>query len=166
MKNRLWILLFPVLVIPGCGSPAPETTVPAVEGPPQNSSMADHSLGLNNSIHIDDAIRNAWSGATIQVEEIATTEKREFDIDLGDTIALGETGLVLEAKVFIPDFTMDEGGISSSTAEPINPALQVVITDVSGEKYDGWLFAAMPEIHPYTHSRYSVILLKGIHAAQ
>ena len=43
---------------------------------------------------------------------------------------------------------MDEGGIMSRSAETQNPAARVVITGDGAADYEGWLFAAMPEIHP------------------
>ena len=57
---------------------------------------------------------------------------------------------------------MDDSGITSRGAEPTNPAVRVVITEAGQESYEGWLFATMPEIHPFPHDRYGVFLVEGI----
>ena len=61
-------------------------------------------------------------------------------------------------------FVMDESGITSRSADPNNPAVRVVISENGAVDYEGWLFAAMPGIHPYPHERYRVLLIEGIAA--
>ena len=46
---------------------------------------------------------------------------------------------------------LDEAGITSRSPDPANPAASVVISEESAEPYQGWLFASMPDIHPYPH---------------
>jgi hypothetical protein len=57
---------------------------------------------------------------------------------------------------------MDDDGITSRSADANNPAAHVVITEEGVDDYEGWLFAAMPEIHPFPHARYQVLLVEGI----
>ena len=59
---------------------------------------------------------------------------------------------------------MDEGGITSRSADANNPAANVVITEEGAEDYEGWLFAAMPGIHPFPHEQYQVLLVEGLPA--
>ena len=59
---------------------------------------------------------------------------------------------------------MDESGITSRSTETHNPAARVVISEEGMADYEGWLFAAMPEIHPFPHDRYQVLLVEGIPA--
>ena len=87
-----------------------------------------------------------------------------IEVPLGEKVALGESGLTLSADTFVPDFVMDEGGITSRSAETHNPAVRVVISEAGVADYEGWLFAAMPEIHPFPHDRFQVLLVEGIPA--
>jgi hypothetical protein len=121
-------------------------------------------MALNTEIRLDPAVAGAWSGIRVRLETIDGGEGRSFDVNLGETVPLGDSGINLTAKLFIPDFVMDEGGISSRSPEPKNPAARVIITESGTEPYEGWLFAAMPEIHPYPHDRYQVLLEEGIPA--
>lgn len=119
---------------------------------------------LNTEITLAPEIVAAWSGIRLQVVEPETGDAEAFDIPLGDTVELGGSGLTLTAVAFVPDFVMDEGGITSRSADPNNPAVRVVISEDGAVDYEGWLFAAMPGIHPYPHERYRVLLVEGIAA--
>jgi len=127
-------------------------------------SMGGMMGGLNTDIRLDPEIANAWSGIRVQVVDSETGDGKIIDAALGETVALGDSGLTLLADAFVPDFVMDEGGITSRSAETQNPAARVVITEDGAADYEGWLFAAMPEIHPFPHDRFQVLLVEGITA--
>jgi hypothetical protein len=120
--------------------------------------------GLNTDITVEAAIAEAWSGINVRVVDVETGDASSFEVALGETLALGDSGLTLTATAFVPDFVMDESGITSRSAETHNPAARVVIAEEGTTDYEGWLFAKMPEIHPFPHSRYQVLLVKGIPA--
>ena len=87
-----------------------------------------------------------------------------MDLPLGEAIALGETGLTATALTFIPDFVMGEDGITTRSPEAANPALRIRVIEEGTADYEGWLFAAMPEIHPFPHDTYSIVLMGGLPA--
>ena len=178
---RLSIIPSLILVLAACGA-QPETAgnaapdndlhqltaeMPADE---VHSTAMGEAMGgamgspLNTEITLAPEIAAAWSGIRLQVVESETGDAEAFDISLGDTVELGGSGLTLTAVAFVPDFVMDEGGITSRSADPNNPAVQVVISEDGAVDYEGWLFAAMPGIHPYPHERYRVLLVEGIAA--
>ena len=113
---------------------------------------------------IDPDVAAAWSGVRIRVIDRDGGSEEIFDIPINGAELLGESGLVLSAGAFLPDFILDENGISSRSAEPVNPAVRVIISEDGMEDFEGWLFASMPEIHPYPHQRYEVLLVEGIPA--
>jgi len=119
---------------------------------------------LNTEITVAPEIAAAWSGVRVQVVETETGDAQAFDVPLGETAVLGNSGLTLTAVAFVPDFVMDESGITSRSADPNNPAVRVVITEDGAADYEGWLFATMPGIHPYPHEQYRVLLVEGIPA--
>ena len=118
--------------------------------------------GLNTEINLDPAILSAWSGIRVRVIEGDSEITQSFDVGLAETVELGDTGLTLSAQTFIPDFVMDDDGITSRSPEANNPAARVVISEEGATDYEGWLFAAMPEIHPFPHERFKVLLEEGI----
>jgi hypothetical protein len=133
-------------------------------GDPHSSMSGMMGGALNREVVLDDAIRSAWRAIRVEVAELESDVAQQVEIPLGDTVALGDSGLTLEAVLFVPDFVMDEKGIASRSAEPANPAAKVVIREDGAEDYNGWLFAAMPGIHPFPHENYRVTLVAGVPA--
>ncbi len=181
MRSSLFQIIPLVLFLAACGA-QPETAgnvapdddlhrmtaeMPADD---VHSSAMDEAMGvtmgspLNTEITVLPEIAAAWSGVRVQVVEFETDDAQVFDIVLGDTVELGDSGLTLTAHAFVPDFVMDEGGITSRSADPNNPAVRVLISEDGAVDYEGWLFASMPGIHPYPHERYQVLLVEGIPA--
>lgn len=192
MLDRLPILalvLLTALALTACTKPADQATAPtpaaapetvdahaempdddahrgmAASGDDPHSAMADMMGGsLNREIVLDDAVRAAWRAIRVEVAVIESGVAQQVEVPLGGTVALGDSGLTLEAQTFVPDFVMDENGIASRSAEPNNPAARVVIREQGAEDYQGWLFAAMPGIHPFPHATYRVTLVAGVPA--
>jgi len=169
MRHLFAIALTLPLVLAGCGagSDTAETDVQAmpdddVHATAMGESMGGMMGGLNTDIRLDPEIAGAWSGIRLHVIDSETGDGHIIDVVLGETVALGESGLTLSAATFVPDFVMDEGGITSRSAETHNPAARVVITEEGMADYEGWLFAAIPEIHPFPHDRYQVLLVEGL----
>ena len=168
---RQYFVISLVLVLAACGAgtdteqaevqamPDDDVHATAVGGP-----MGGMMGGLNTDISLDPEIAGAWSGIKVQVVDSETGQTEIFEVTLGESVVLGESGLTLSTDIFIPDFVMDETGIASRSAETHNPAARVVISEEGMVDYEGWLFAAMPEIHPFPHERYQVLLTEGIPA--
>ena len=119
---------------------------------------------LNTELSLDPAIADAWSAIRIRLVDSESGDEQEFVVEIGQILELGDSGLSLAVQGFVPDFVMDEGGITSRSADPNNPAVRVVISEAGAADYEGWLFAEMPGIHPYPHERYRVLLVEGIPA--
>jgi len=171
MRYLFATVLTLALILTGCGAgtDTAETDVQAmpnddVHATAMGESMGGMMGGLNTDISLDPEIANAWSGIRVHVVDSEIGDGQLIDVALGETVALGESGLTLSATAFVPDFVMDERGITSRSAETHNPAARVVITEEGMADYEGWLFAAMPEIHPFPHERYRVLLVEGIPA--
>lgn len=151
----------------GCGGQAPATDPGAPNETPSPaadamSSSIHTSAAVNTDVRLSDEIRAAWGAIKVQVVNSTTGETTEMTVPIGASSKLGDTGLTIEPLVFVPAFVMDAQGITSSSAEPTNPAARVRITEDGMEDYEGWLFAAMPEIHPFPHATYSVVLVEGV----
>jgi len=119
---------------------------------------------LNTDLTLDPSIADAWAAVRVKLVDSESGNEQEFVVDLGQALVLGDSGLTLAVQGFVPDFVMDEGGITSRSADPNNPAARVLISEEGSVDYEGWLFASMPGIHPYPHARYQVLLVEGIPA--
>ncbi|MEE4271074.1 MAG: hypothetical protein V2I67_05350 [Thermoanaerobaculales bacterium] len=188
MRTLTLALTISALAVLGCGgSPDEAPVVPetasahdampndAVHGMPADDvhakamgsmggAMHGGGGGVNADIHLDPETAGDWSAVKIRLVELATMAESFHEVPVGGSAVLGDSGLTLLAEAFIPDFVMDENGITSRSAEPANPAARVVISEDGAADYTGWLFAAMPEIHPFPHETYGVVLVEGIPA--
>jgi hypothetical protein len=188
MRTLTPCLMIATLVALGCGgAPEPdadgadssaahgEMPADAVHGMPDDDAHASamggamggsmHSGGgINAEITLDPAIADDWRAVRVKVVDLSTLAESSYEVPIGGSSALGASGLTLEVVSFIPDFVMSEDGITSRSAEPQNPAARVVISEAGKDDFTGWLFAAMPEIHPFQHPTYGVVLVEGIPA--
>jgi len=171
MRNPRIFVLIALFSALGCGG---STTPPAddVESAPARDGVmeapADGSMhpggGINAEIALDPEVADDWQAIRVRVVELETMNEAFYEVPVGGAAPLGDTGLTLEVLVFLPDFVMGEGGITSRSAEPQNPAARVVIMEEGKDDYEGWLFGAMPEIHAYPHELYGVMLAEGVPA--
>lgn len=188
MRTLTPCLMIATLVAFGCGGdpePGPdgsesaavhgEMPADAAHGMPDDdvhaTAMADatggpmHSGGgINAEITLDPSIADDWRAVRVRVVDLGSLAESSHEVPIGGSSVLGESGLTLEVVSFIPDFVMSEEGITSRSAEPQNPAARVVIREAGKDDFTGWLFAAMPEIHPFQHPTYGVVLVEGVPA--
>jgi len=122
------------------------------------------SIGVNTELHLAPEIAAAWSGVTLHVEDRTGGSSHDVEVPLGKATALPGTDLTVTVDTFVPDFVMGADGIGTRSADPNNPAAHVTIVEAGKTVFDGWLFQKMPDIHPFTHERYAVVLSGGIPA--
>jgi len=178
MRNCRTLIFISLFATLGCGG---STTPPAddVDTTAAERAMPDDDVhagamgssmgggmhqgpGINAEVSLDPEIADDWRAIRVRVVDLGTLEERAYEIPIGGEAPLGDTGLALRAVTFIPDFIMGETGITSRSAEPQNPAARVVIMEDGKDDYEGWLFGAMPEIHPFPHEQYGVVLAEGV----
>jgi hypothetical protein len=176
MRNPFLPGITLMLLLAACGGqPADEQSEVATDAVAEMPNDDVHSQamsgamggpmgGVNTEINLPPEIAAAWTGVRVRLIDSESGESALYDVPLGTATPLGDSGLILTARNFVPDFVMDESGITSRSADPGNPAVQVLVTEDGAEDYEGWLFAAMPGIHPYPHARYQVLLVEGIPA--
>jgi len=178
MKKMMSLVLFAGLSIFGCGQAKTEMTSETNEQVakagaemPKDAvhghgamSGAHEAMKVNTDVHISPEISSAWSGGIIEVKS-KDGEAKRYTLKLGEASSLGNTGLTVTALAFVPDFVMDESGITSRSNEAKNPALEILVQEEGKPDYKGWLFGAMPNVHPFPHDTYSIVLVEGVPSA-
>lgn len=117
-------------------------------------------------IVVPDFVKDKWDGVIIRIEDRKGKETWEATIPTGKRIKLAGTPFEIEVQHFFPSFFMDDTKITSVSNEPRNPAAKIVVWEDNKKIHDGWIFAMMPEIHAFDHSRYGIFLVRGIAAAE
>jgi len=124
---------------------------------------AHEAMKVNTDVHISPEIASAWSGGIVELKS-RDGEAQRYTLRLGEATPLGDSGLTATALAFVPDFVMDESGITSRSNEAKNPALEILVKEEGKPDYKGWLFGAMPNVHPFPHDTYSIVLVEGVPA--
>ncbi|MBZ0273977.1 DUF2155 domain-containing protein, partial [bacterium] len=115
-------------------------------------------------IVVPEEVKEKYKAVDIRFGKREGGEPTTISVPVGESVKLGDSGLTLTVKAFLPAFYMDSARISSVTAELKNPAAKVTITEGDKELFDGWLFAKMPGVHPFEHPTWSVTLATGADA--
>jgi len=162
MLRPIWfalVLLFAVqLPLVGCGrqeeTPAKEVAAPA-EKPVRRPEAR---------VVVPDEVQGRWRAVKIAVLDKETSKEQIYTVEIGSELTLGESGLLLVVKNFLPAFIMDGTTMTSASNETKNPAAQIVITEGEKEVYKGWLFSLYPGTHAFQHPRYSFTLVDFVPA--
>ena len=177
MRPLMILTLLTTLSLFGCGAddtnndlnPPVATDTQTDEGPSNMMGAmtgdGEHDMGLNTEVTMPEEVTAAWRGAIVQVAG-PEGEPQRYDLPFGEAVVLGDTGLTATALVFVPDFVMGDDGITTRSADAVNPALYLRVTEEGTADYEGWLFAAMPGIHPFPHETYSILLADGLPAKE
>ncbi len=160
-KTALYALVLTLalgLAVAGCKKDEeeilPEGDMPAGMGTGSNTMPQ-----VPNQVMIPPDVAKTWKSVVLEVTDKDTREAKTYEIKIGGTAPLGNTGLTAFVEAFLPHFSMQGEAFTSVTNELNNPAARVKITDKDGkELFFSFLFALYPDTHPFDHPKYKVIL--------
>jgi hypothetical protein len=133
---------------------------PGVEPPEMSKRHPDMPLigKVSDDVAIPEEIERRWKAIVIKVTYKDAGDTKKYTIDLKSKFAIPGSKLKIHVENFLPDLSMSPKGITSPSNETRNPAARVIIYDDEEAVFRGWLFKFYPEVHPFKHPRYSIIL--------
>jgi hypothetical protein len=154
MVPKLFLLTSAVMfcllaVLTGCSSKdetqkAPKATVPA----------GDAVVKKQTEVSVPENVKGKWKSVKLSIVDKESNREGFVVIEIGKTMKVNGTNLVIKVENFLPHFIMDGTTLTSSSNSPKNPAVQVLITENGKEVFKGWLFTLYPNTHASQHSRY------------
>lgn len=123
----------------------PSSTPPAAK---------DSSIRKQTEVEVPASVKGKWKSVKLSIIDKETNKEGFVTIDIGKTMKVNGTNLVVKVESFLPHFIMDGTTLTSSSNSPKNPAVLVQITDNGVEVFKGWLFTLYPNTHASQHSRY------------
>jgi hypothetical protein len=114
----------------------------------------DTVIRKQTEVSIPDNVKGKWKSVKISIMDKETNKEGFVIIDIGKTMKVNGTNLVIKVENFLPHFVMDGTTLTSSSNAPKNPAVQVHITENGNEVFKGWLFTLYPNTHASQHSKY------------
>ena len=173
----LSVLLVPsLLAAAGCrerGRPDPNIRMAVSHEPEQ---VAEGAAGQGESpmqggqgqvavptrLEVPESVKDAYAGIVLLWKDSSNGKEGRLSVPLDGSAELPDSGLTVTADVFLPAFTMTADVITSSGAAQENPAARIRVSEKGAEIFSGWIFQRFPDVHPFTHSRFSLHLDGGL----
>jgi hypothetical protein len=148
------------------GRPDPEIRM-AISHQPEDASQTAGEGGMDaprvpNRLEVPAAVQAAYSGIVLVWRDSSENKEGKLEVPLGGTAKIPGSAIDVAADVFLPAFTMTTDVITSAGIEPENPAARIRVTENGKDLHQGWIFKAFPDVHPFTHPRYSLRLEGGV----
>ncbi|HMK57270.1 MAG TPA: hypothetical protein VK448_11585 [Dissulfurispiraceae bacterium] len=133
------------------------------EGMPQGQMAAPHGgMSSPKAVQVPDDVKKTWKKVTLVFADKTAKKTKDYTVDINSQFEIQGTDLKVVVGDFLPDFKMTGSNITSGSNDPVNPAVRVEIMEKGQSIFKGWLFAKMPEVHPFESDKYGLILKEGV----
>jgi hypothetical protein len=153
MSRQLYIAITAGIIcllglLAGCGKKK-DPVKPAAAPPSQDTTIRKQA-----EVAVPPSVKGKWKSVKLSIIDKETGKEGYVTIDIGKTMKVNGTNLVIKVENFLPHFIMDGTTLTSSSNSPKNPAVQLHVTENGQEVFKGWLFTLYPNTHASQHSRY------------
>jgi hypothetical protein len=162
MKKKALAITVGILVIFSFGGCKKKTEEQKTQSPHGMESPGIMMPKGESKIVVPDSVKGKWKGVVISIEDKAKKTKQDVTILLGGEYSVPNTNLKIQIGEFLPDFKMEGATITSSSAQPNNPAVHVKVFEGDKEIFNKWLYEKFPEIHPFQHEKIGLTLKEGV----
>lgn len=154
MVKKLFLLILSGLIctfalLSGC-SRKEEAKKPRQDAAPAKDTV----MRKQTEVSVPDNVKGKWKSVKLSIMDKELNKEGFVVIEVGKTMKVNGTNLVIKVENFLPHFIMDGTTLTSSTNSPKNPAVQVHITENGQDVFKGWLFTLYPNTHASQHPRY------------
>jgi len=140
--------------VPGCSKK--ETPEKSQQ---QAAPAKDTTVRQLTNVIVPANVKGKWKSVKISIMDKESNKEGFVEIELGKTMKINGTDLVIKVENFLPHFIMDGTTLTSSSNSPKNPAVQVKITEKDRLLFNGWLFTLYPNSHASQHPKYGFSLV-------
>jgi hypothetical protein len=137
-------------VLSGCSKKEEPAKPSQTTQPTQDTTV----IRKQAEVAVPPSVKGKWKSVKLSIIDKETNKEGFVIIDIGKTMKINGTNLVITVENFLPHFIMDGTTLTSSSNSPKNPAVQVHITENGQDVFKGWLFTLYPNTHASQHSRY------------
>ena len=107
-------------------------------------------------------VQGKWKAVVIAVVNKQTNEKKDYVVGINKDFTLPNSKIKIKVLNFLPNFSMSPQGITSLSNESKNPAAQIIVYEDNKNVFEGWLFEKFPQVHPFQHKVYAIVLKNQI----
>src|SRR5262245_33603775 len=134
-----------------------ERTEPAGGGGSSNPAVPTR-------LQIPPEVVKAYSGIRLTWKDATSKKEGTLEVPLGQAVPIpgSDSDFSVQADAYLPAFTMSADVITSSGIEEQNPAARITVLEKGQEIWAGWIFNRFPDVHPFQHPRFSLLLAGGV----
>jgi len=129
----------------------------------QGQGQGQGQVAVPTRLEVPEAVKQAYSGVILVWRDSSNGKDGKIEVPFGGSVAIPGSGLMVSADAFLPAFTMTAEIITSSGVAEENPAARIKVAENGKDIFSGWIFKRFPDVHPFTHARFSLQLDGGIH---
>ena len=123
---------------------------------------AGQAPAIPNRLEVPNEVAQAYGGIRLTWRDASSGKEGTVEVPLGGSAKLPGSDLEVGADVFLPAFTMSSQVITSSGTSEENPAARIRVAENGKEIFAGWIFKRFPDVHPFSHPRFSLRLDGGV----
>ena len=151
-------------------TPMTQPSGPQGQMPPGHGMPGAEIPKVEFQIVVPQNVKAQWSAVKFIVADKVHNKELEISAPIDGETKIPDTNLVVKVGPFLPDFRMDANTITSSSNEPNNPAVAVIIYEDGkqifpepGKKW-GWFWARkeLQMMHLFQHQRFALTLKEGV----
>ena len=146
------------------GLPADHPPIGGAGAGAQDGERAHPQIGgTGRAVRVPDAVKGKWQAVKLQVEaKGGGSPPQSITLGVGAEVVVSGTKLKLRAEEFLPALQVTGNEITSGSNEPVNPAALMTIWEDGKQAFHGWLFSKFPDMQPFEHPTYRIILIEGV----
>jgi len=122
----------------------------------------DMATKEQKTVQVPEDVKKSWRKVRLIFADKGAKKTKEYTADINSHLEIEGTNLKVTIGEFLPDFKMMGSNITSGSNDPVNPAVRVEIFEKGQSIFKGWLFAKMPEVHPFESDKYGLLLKEGV----
>ncbi|MEW6326193.1 MAG: DUF2155 domain-containing protein [Thermodesulfobacteriota bacterium] len=146
---------------PAMGKQFPKEMLEAIREMEQKPDVKPVKKG-HAPVVVPQDVQGKWKAVVIVVVNKQTNEKKDYVVGINKEFAVPNSKIKIKVLNFLPNFSMSPQGITSLSNEPKNPAAQVIVYEDDKNVFEGWLFEKFPQVHPFQHRVYALLLKNQI----
>ena len=151
-------------------TPMSQPSAPPGQMPPGHGAPGAAVQKVEFQVVVPQEVKDRWSAVKFIVVDKVQNKQQEISAPIGGEMKIPDSNLTVKVGPFLPDFKMDANIITSSTNEPNNPAVGLIIYEGGNQIYPepgkkwGWFWARkeLQAMHIFQHQRYALTLKEGI----
>jgi hypothetical protein len=151
-------------------TPMTQPSAPQGQMPPGHGMPGVAIPKVEFQVIVPQEVKDRWSTVKFIVADKVQNKQQEISAPIGGEVKIPDSNIVVKVGPFLPDFRMDANTITSSSNEPNNPAVGVVVYEDGKQIFPepgkklGWFWARkeLQMMHLFQHQRFALTLKEGV----